>query len=331
MKKNKQHFKMPKEIGSSLFTLVVILITLGITIPLHFIFPEVLTTYWVIAICVAIISPFALTNSKIWMESKINFTEEQKKNASLNLGKAIFSIWYVDFTFICMFQNWIIAFFILAGLYLVKMVYSVSMILINRNDSSKYPNFFIVGDFVLSFLLLVLLIYKIPNETLQTIVLALSAALIGGLLTLLGVMLTIKKSDKDIRLEKKLKNKPVLIIVESYSIGGTASELDKVGSIKEDKTANANLGFIMKNIAPMPCKIYGANYLNKVVECDDKHLWIENQEKVWILIQFNDFKFEGTIKLLLEDISGNQFEYLLTYDSIGDITSTKDVTDLEDK
>ncbi len=329
VKENKPKKQLPREICSSLFTLIVILVTLGITLPLHFIFPEVLTTYWVIAICVAVISPFALANAKINMEARGNYTEEQKKAASTKIGMAILSIWYADFAFICMFMDWLIAFFVLAGLYLIKMIYNVASVLVNRKDTTTYPNFLIVGDFVLSFLLMILLIYKIPNPSLQTIVTALSSSLIGGLLTLLGVIMTIKKSDSDIRLENKMKNRPILIMVESRSIGVTQCDLQKADCIKEDKAGKENLGFILKNIAPMPCKIYGANYLGKIVECEDKHLWVESQENVWLHIQFNDFKYDGAVKLLLEDISGNRYEYLLTYDSIGDITSIKDITEME--
>ena len=321
--------KLSAETSSNLTTLIVILVTLGITIPLHVIFPDKLSSYWVIAICVAVISPFALTNFKINMEAKGNFTEEQKKAATSKLGIMMFSIWYADFTFICMFMDWLIAFFILAGLYLIKMVYNVASALVNRKDETIYPNFLIVGDFVLSFLLMILLIYKIPNPSLQTIVTALAAALIGGLLTLLGVIMTIKKSDRDIRLENKMKNRPILIMVESRSIGVTQCDLQKADCIKEDKAGKENLGFILKNIAPMPCKIYGANYLGKIVECEDKHLWVETQEQVWLHIQFNDFKYDSAVKLLLEDISGNRYEYLLTYDSTGDITSIKDITEME--
>lgn len=329
IKEKKSKKQLPKEVGSSLFTLIVILITLGSTLPLHFIFPEALTTYWVIAICVAIISPFAITNYMINFEEKGNFTDEQKKAAQAKIGMTILLVWYVDFAFVCMFMNWLVAFFILAGIFLIKMIYNVTSVIVSRKNSKVYPNFLIVVDFVLSFLLLILLIYKIPNESLQTIVTALAAALIGGLLTLLGVMLTIKKSNNDIRLENKMKNRPILIMVESYSIDATSYYLQKSGDIKEDEDGKANLGFIMKNIAQMPCKIYGAEYLGRIVECKDKHLWVETQEKVWIHIQFNDFRYDGTIKLLLEDISGNRYEYLLTYDSIGDITAIKDVTEME--
>lgn len=201
--------KLSAETSSNLTTLIVILVTLGITIPLHIIFPDKLTSYWVIAICVAVISPFALANFKINMLAKGNYTEEQKKAATSKLGIMMLSIWYADFTFICMFMNWLIAFFILAGLYLIKMIYNVSSVLVNRKDATTYPNFLIIGDFVLSFLLLTLLIYKISDQTLQTIVIALSAALIGGLLTLLGVIMTIKKSDKDRKEDEIKKARPV--------------------------------------------------------------------------------------------------------------------------
>ncbi len=209
MKNQEKNRKLPKETISSLVTLAVIITSLGVTLPLHFAFPGVLTANWVIAICVAAISPFALVNFKINVEARGNYTEEQKKTASAKIGMTILSVWYVDFTFVCMFMGWLITFFILAGLYLVKMVYDIAKVLVNRKDSTTYPNFIVVGDFVLSFLLMILLIYKIPDQNLQTIVTALSAALIGGLLTLIGVMLTIKKTDKDKKEEEIKKAKPV--------------------------------------------------------------------------------------------------------------------------
>lgn len=201
--------KLSAETSNNLATLIVILVTLGITIPLHIIFPDKLSSYWVIVICVAVISPFVLTNFKINIIAKGNYTEEQKKAVSSKFGIMILSIWYADFTFVCMFMDWLIAFFILAGLYLIIMIYNAASVLVNRKDSITYPNFLIIGDFILSLLLLTLIIYKIPYQTLQTIVIALSAALIGGLLTLLGVIMTIKKSDKDKKEDEIKKARPI--------------------------------------------------------------------------------------------------------------------------
>ena len=208
--------KLSAETSSNLTTLIVILVTLGITIPLHIIFPDKLTSYWVIAICIAIISPFAITNLKINMETKGNFTEEQKKTATSNLGIMMLSIWYADFTFICMFMDWLIAFFILAGLYLIKMLYDVASVLVNRKEPKVYSNFIIIVNFTLSFLVMILLIYKIPDQSLQTIATALVSALIGGLLTLLGVIMTIKKSDKDKKEERLNQIKPFFYYTPYY-------------------------------------------------------------------------------------------------------------------
>ena len=158
------------------------------------------------------------------MLAKGNYTEEQKKTATSKLGIMMLSIWYADFSFICMFMDWLIAFFILAGLYLIKMIYNVASVLVNRKDATTYPNFLIIGDSVLSFLLLTLLIYKIPDQTLQTIVIALSAALIGGLLTLLGVIMTIKKSDKDRKEDEIKKARPVF----AYNMLRQEPKLDAV-------------------------------------------------------------------------------------------------------
>ena len=216
--------KLSREQCSSLFTLIVIVVTLGITLPLHFVFPNNFTTYWVITICIAVICPIALVDFKINVEAKGNYTDEQIKALTTKTGIAMLSIWYADFAFVCMFMNWLVSFFILAGLYFVKMVYNIAIILVNRKDSKTYPNFLIIGDFVLSFLLLILLIYKIPNETLQTIVIALTSALLGGLLTLLGVVMTIKKSDKD-RMEDEIKKtKPVF----SYNMVRKEPSLDVI-------------------------------------------------------------------------------------------------------
>lgn len=213
MKKEKEPLTSTR---ASLCTLGAIVVVLGITLPLHFVYPDKLTVYWVIAICVAVVSPFALVSFKVYAESTGNYSEAQKKSASVKFGLMILSTWYVDFVFVCMFMNWLLAFFILAGLYLIKMVYSFSKVLVTRKDSSSHPNFLTVGDFILSFPLLILIIYKIENQTLQTIVIALSAALISGLLTLLGVILTINKSDRDRKEEELNKNKPFFYYTPYY-------------------------------------------------------------------------------------------------------------------
>ena len=71
--------KLPPEINMSLWTIFFIIVTLGITLPLHFVFPYKLTSYWVIAIFIAVINPFALATLKVFMEVKGHYTEKQMK------------------------------------------------------------------------------------------------------------------------------------------------------------------------------------------------------------------------------------------------------------
>lgn len=302
--------KLSAETSSNLTTLIVILFTLGITIPLHIIFPDKLSSCWVIAICVAVISPFVLVNFKINMISKGNYTEEQKKTATSKLGIMMLSIWYADFTFICMFMDWLIAFFILAGLYLIKMIYDVATVLVNRKDATAYPNFLIVGDFVLSFLLLTILIYKIPDQTLQTIVIALSAALIGGLLTLLGVILTIKKSDIDRREDEIKKSRPVFaynMLRQEPKLGVVVPKVC-ISDSSEKLQGGCNVFVELENSNLSAFEIKRVNHDGRWVKMEGNTTVLPSA-KCLLNFKFNDHP--DSIFLEVEDLLGNYYYYHL--------------------
>lgn len=302
--------KLSAKTRSNLTTLIVILVTLGITIPLHIISPDKLTSYWVIAICVAVISPFALANSKINMEAKGNYTEEQKKAATSKLGIMMLSIWYADFTFICMFMDWLIAFFILAGLYLIKMIYNVTSDLVNRKDTTTYPNFLIIGDFVLSFLLLTLLIYKIPDQTLQTIVIALTAALIGGLLTLLGVIMTIKKSDKDRKEDEIKKARPLF----AYNMLSEEPKLDVV----VQRVCISDSSERLQNACDVYVELENSNLSSfEIKRVNHDGIWVKMEGNTTVLpsakclLNFRFIDNPTSLFLEVEDQLGNNYYYQL--------------------
>ena len=62
----------------------------------------------------------------------------------------------------------------------------------------------------------VYLIFLIPDASLQNIVLSITAAVYGGLLTLVGVAWTIKDNSEKIKQERKLSIKPYLDIRHKY-------------------------------------------------------------------------------------------------------------------
>ena len=96
--------------------------------------------------------------------------------------------------------------FILGGLIMVIIFYNLSKAFINRNSPLKFG---LVQDFIVGIALTIYLIYIIPNESLQQIIIPIVAAVYGGLLTLVGVAWTIKKSDRDRKEEEIKKAKPL--------------------------------------------------------------------------------------------------------------------------
>ena len=250
------------------------------------------------------------------------------KMFNINLPKSlcvryfVFSA-FIDAFYISIVYSHLLCQFIFGGLCLLTIFMNLSVNFVNSDKSQPVKRFELLFDFLCVIGITIYLLYLIPNESLQSIMIPVISAVYGGLLTLIGVAWTIKHSEKNIRLDNKMKNKPILIMVENRSIGATCVETNKYASIRENGK-DTNLGFIMKNISQMPCKVVGVNYLGKEILCSDNHLWVENQENVWINIQVDNFKYNDTIELNFDDISENKYTYLLTYDSTGQITSVKE-------
>ena len=255
MKENQKIFnKFLVEIKSYLWTLIVSVVTIITTSVLHFLFSNIFTTCWVIVICWAIILSFAIFNVTKNKMKKAYYTREQKKNVIIKMWFNILTVLYVDILFICMFMNWIFVLFILVGLYLIRNFYIIASMIVNRRKATSLSNFSIVLDTTSCFLLMILLIYEIPDERLQTIVTALTSALIGGVLTLVVVVMTIKKSDMDREKEEINKARPIFsynmlreepkldFIMQKICISDSLEELE-VGYDVYVELENSNLSF----------------------------------------------------------------------------------------
>lgn len=119
--------------------------------------------------------------------------------------------------------------------------------------------------------IIVLIIYKIPNKSLQNIILAIAAAIFGGLFTLIGVSWTIRKGDADrradlIRIESERKEEerkkhiPYIKItsdtVADYTLGFHVPEGLNLGDLNQRGQLNNNVflsvlidGFVIRNIS----------------------------------------------------------------------------------
>lgn len=102
------------------------------------------------------------------------------------------------------------AFDLCLGLYDRSVIFAnLSIAFSSAKTKNGFDRFGMIQDFLVGIGLTVYLIYIIPDSSLQTIVTAIVSAVYGGLITLVGVAWTIKKSDKDRKSDELLKAKPI--------------------------------------------------------------------------------------------------------------------------
>jgi hypothetical protein len=127
---------------------------------------------------------------------------------------------------------------IIGAIVLIFIIISISQTIPNWGEKHKagaIAKFFVLLNFVSAFAVIIYLIYLIENSQLQSIVLTISAAAIGGLLTLSGVAWTIRRQDGIRKEEETKKFKPYFIITNNeYNI-----KIDNI-RIQEDIPDGAN-------------------------------------------------------------------------------------------
>lgn len=161
--------------------------------------------YWISFTLIAILIPIGIASFKIWGEKHSNCTDEQKKNASINLFKYWMFYWLCDLFYMACFLDNLICKFIFGCLIMVIVLMNVCFSFVSSNCKTAFQKIGLLQDFLVGIGLTIYLIYLIPEKELQTIILTIVAALYGGLITLVGVAWTIKKSDKD-RKEDEIKH-----------------------------------------------------------------------------------------------------------------------------
>lgn len=134
---------------------------------------------------------------------------EAKRQSSVNIMKSIILYWFIDLLYMSIFNDWLIPTFIFGILSIVIIFFNLTNAFLN---GAKSLRFFIVLEMILALIMSGYLIFIIPDESLQEIVLTIVAALYGGILTLLGVAWTIKRQD-DINHEQEKKNyRPIILV-----------------------------------------------------------------------------------------------------------------------
>lgn len=189
---------------------IIIAIYLAITLPLHFCVPA-FSWHWFVFGLIFLIIPLGLICFKTFFVNKMNLTAEQQKKFNQALGIGMLKLWLADFVYMTAFNHWLIPTYILGIIVLIIVFNSLVNAFLGKRNNNSFLNFCLAADLIIGIALTIYLIYIIPENTgnLQNIITTIIAAIYGGLLTLVGVAWTIRKSDNDRKDEEKKKAKPL--------------------------------------------------------------------------------------------------------------------------
>ncbi|MBO5767111.1 MAG: hypothetical protein J6R49_01160, partial [Clostridia bacterium] len=181
------------------------------------------TWWWAIFVLVALFLPIFVFGMRSFLKKEKEYTEEQLLT-SLNIyWKYVCFYWLIDLFYMAIFNYWIAneqsktiwltLQFVFGGLAMVYIFYNLARAFLSNTKKHWWG---LLQDFLWGIAITVYLIFLIPNSSLQNIVLSITAAVYGGLLTLVGVAWTIKDNSEKIKQERKLSIKPYLDIRHKY-------------------------------------------------------------------------------------------------------------------
>ena len=289
---------------------------------------------WLIFALLLIIVPLAIGNLAVWIRKKNKPTKEQEKVMNINLAKYMLFYWLCDLFYMAFIIDSVICKYIFGGLIMLIIFYNLSCSVINQSSRRRHGiiRFGIIQDFVVGVGISVYLIYIISDTALQQILLAIVAAIYGGLFTLVGVAWTIKKGDADrnaelIRIEKERKEEdrklhiPYLKVVKGVQPLEAVNchikqplnfdDAASVAQLKDDIFYSIRIdNFIVKNVSSHNVLMRGMS-VDGVFYKFDKQLLLEKDNVCQVQTTRNfELSFITPIKELLiytEDIIGNLY------------------------
>lgn len=264
--------------------------------------------YWVSFALIAVLILIGLAGVEAWGEKRFSYTNEQKKNASINLLKYWMFYWLCDLFYMACFLDNIVCKFVFGCLIMVIVLMNVCFSFVSSNCKTTFQKIGLLQDFLVGIGLTIYLIYLIPEKELQTIILTIVAALYGGLITLVGVAWTIKKSDKD-RKEDEIKHeKPYFSFnPQFHEIPLNGSEKACFPPMEGEYKYKSEVLVQLENSDKSP-------FILKKLYHDGK--WFELEGNFTVLPSgkcFLSFYFDSPLDIVLtvQDTLGNEYYYTL--------------------
>ncbi len=172
------------------------------------------TWWWAIFVLVALFLPIFVFGMRSFLKKAKECTEDQIKTSLQVCWKYVGFYWLMDLFYMAIFNYWtadeqsqtlwLTLQFVFGGLAMVYIFYNLARAFLSNAQKHWWG---LLQDFLWGIAITVYLIFLIPDDALQTIVLSITAAVYGGLLTLVGVAWTIKDTNE--------KRKEDLIRVET--------------------------------------------------------------------------------------------------------------------
>ena len=185
-------------------------------------------------------------------------------------------------------------------------------------------------DFIVFIFISVILLYNISDNVLQNILITIYSAVVGGSLTLIGVLISIKNQEKIRQEDQKLLYKPNFTFetiddLENVEHNVYMKKIEKsvLANGKKDKKLLPNERYYrLKNF-----KLINTDHSNFVIEkfevnnknMLDNHVLIKKQEKVIFkgnILLINDDKTIPNFKIYLKDFLENHYICNLSFDII---------------
>ena len=306
---------------------------------------------WVIFGMIAIATPIFFFSFYLFDIKQNNRTEEQRKNGAVNIFKYILLYWLYDLFYMAIFNQWLVLTYMFGIIAVVVIFYNLTKTFLN---GAKTLQMFLPFDLLFGIGLSVYLIYIIPEDNLRNVILTVTASVIGGLLTLVGVAWTIKDSndkrkedlqriEHERREEERKKHIPYIkvtsdTITDYYSDAYIRNGLDLSNPSHRSKLNNNVFystqiyDFAIKNVS-------FANIIIKGVIIDAKTYWLKNGMLLepnltckiittgnWEILLANNINYFG---IIVDDIFENSYVVECFFENkidtnVGPITATMD-------
>lgn len=289
---------------------------------------------WLIFALLIFLLPLALGYFAVWLKRKNHLNEEQNKMLSINIARYILFYWLCDLFYMAFIINSLTCKYLFGGLIMIIIFYNLASTFVSQSATRGNPfvKFGIIQDFIVGVGISIYLIYLISNTVLQEIIIAVTAALYGGLFTLVGVAWTIRKGDTDrtnelLRIEKDRKEEerkqriPYLKVVFCAQAKEAVNcfikqplnfdDTDAVAQMKENTFYSISIdNFVVKNVSDHNIILRGIVLDNCYYKFDNQQL-LESNNLCQIQTTRNwSLAFAQPLKQLLicvDDVIGNSY------------------------